>query len=57
MIYMAKKTIKLSQLSKDFAMKSKDVLDTFKDLGLEKKSGAKELIQGLWHSCDPCYSF
>ncbi len=40
MIYMAKKTIKLSQLSKDFAMKSKDVLDTFKDLGLEKKSGA-----------------
>ncbi len=40
MIYMAKKTIKLSQLSKDFAMKSKDVLDAFKDLGLEKKSGA-----------------
>ena len=37
---MAKKTIKLSQLSKDFGMKSKDVLDTFKDLGLEKKSGA-----------------
>ncbi|MBP3606301.1 MAG: translation initiation factor IF-2 [Clostridia bacterium] len=37
---MAKKTIKLSQLSKDFAMKSKDVLDAFKDLGLEKKSGA-----------------
>ncbi len=40
MIYMAKKTIKLSQLSKDFAMKSKDVLDAFKELGLEKKSGA-----------------
>ena len=40
MIYMAKKTIKLSQLSKDFAMKSKDVLDTFKDMGMEKKSGA-----------------
>ena len=37
---MAKKTIKLSQLSKDFAMKSKDVLDTFKDMGMEKKSGA-----------------
>jgi hypothetical protein len=29
---MAKKTMKLSQLSKDFAMKSKDVLDAFKDL-------------------------
>ena len=40
MIYMAKKTMKLSQLSKDFAMKSKDVLDAFKDLGMEKKSGA-----------------
>ena len=37
---MAKKTMKLSQLSKDFAMKSKDVLDAFKDLGMEKKSGA-----------------
>ena len=32
--------MKLSQLSKDFAMKSKDVLDAFKDLGMEKKSGA-----------------
>ncbi len=40
MIYMAKKTIKLAQLSKDFAMKSKDVLDTFKEMGIEKKSGA-----------------
>ena len=30
---MAKKTIKLSQLSKDFAMKSKDVLDAFKEMG------------------------
>ena len=37
---MAKKTIKLSQLSKDFAMKSKDVLDAFKEMGMEKKSGA-----------------
>ncbi len=40
MIYMAKKTIKLAQLSKDFAMKSKDVLDAFKNMGIEKKSGA-----------------
>jgi len=32
--------IKITQLSKDFDMKSKDVLDTFKLLGIEKKSGA-----------------
>ncbi|MBQ8321515.1 MAG: translation initiation factor IF-2 [Clostridia bacterium] len=31
--------VKITQLSKDFNLKSKDVLDTFKDLGLEKKSG------------------
>ena len=31
--------IKITQISKDFDIKSKDVLDTFKELGLEKKSG------------------
>ena len=31
--------IKLTQISKDFNIKSKDVLDAFKDLGIEKKSG------------------
>ena len=30
---------KITQISKDFNIKSKDVLDTFKDLGIEKKSG------------------
>ena len=33
--------IKLSQISKDFNMKSKDVTDAFKEIGFEKKnSGA-----------------
>ena len=32
--------VKVTQISKDFAMKSKDVLDLFKELGLDKKSGA-----------------
>ena len=32
--------VKVTQISKDFNMKSKDVLDLFKELGLEKKSGA-----------------
>ena len=31
--------VKITQLSKDFDMKSKDVLDTLKDYGLEKKTG------------------
>ena len=31
--------IKITQLSKDFSMKSKDITDAFKDLGLDKKSG------------------
>ncbi len=31
--------IKITQISKDFDIKSKDVLDIFKDLGIEKKSG------------------
>jgi len=32
--------IKVTQISKDFNMKSKDITDVFKELGLEKKSGA-----------------
>ena len=31
--------IKITQISKDFDIKSKDVLDTFKELGVEKKTG------------------
>ena len=31
--------IKITQISKDFNIKSKDVIDTFKELGIEKKSG------------------
>ena len=32
-------SIKITQLSKDLALKSKDVLDAFKEIGLDKKSG------------------
>ena len=32
--------VKITQISKDFNIKSKEVLDIFKDLGIEKKSGA-----------------
>ena len=31
--------IKITQISKDFDIKSKDVIDVFKELGIEKKSG------------------
>ena len=31
--------IKITQISKDFNIKSKDLLDTFKEIGIEKKSG------------------
>ena len=31
--------IKLTQISKDFNIKSKDLLDSFKELGIEKKTG------------------
>ena len=38
---MAQTSIKISQITKDFNFKSKDVLDIFStDLGIEKKSGA-----------------
>ncbi|MBR3806117.1 MAG: translation initiation factor IF-2 [Clostridia bacterium] len=32
-------SVKITQISKDFDLKSKDVLDTFKELGIDKKSG------------------
>ena len=38
-IQMTFNPIKITQLSKDFGMKSKDVTDAFKELGLDKKSG------------------
>ena len=31
--------IKITQITKDFDLKSKDVLDTFKEIGIEKKTG------------------
>ena len=31
--------IKITQLSKDFNLKTKDIIDAFHDLGIEKKSG------------------
>ncbi|MBQ9070093.1 MAG: translation initiation factor IF-2 [Clostridia bacterium] len=38
---MAQGSIKISQISKDFNLKTKDITDTFsKDIGIEKKSGA-----------------
>ena len=39
MIPMTNTPIKITQISKDFDIKSKDVLDAFKELGVEKKSG------------------
>ena len=38
MNYMAK-TMKISELSRDFAMKSKDVIDTFRAVNIDKNSG------------------
>ena len=32
-------SVKIAQISKDFNIKTKDVLDAYKDLGIEKKSG------------------
>ena len=37
---MAQIQIKITQISKDFNLKSKDVTDGFKDVGIDKKSGA-----------------
>ena len=34
------KVMKISELSRDFAMKAKDIIESFKDLNIEKNSGA-----------------
>ena len=39
-IQMTFNPVKITQLSKDFGLKSKDITDAFKELGLDKKSGA-----------------
>ena len=39
MILMPQISVKITQISKDFNLKSKDVLDAFKEIGLDKKSG------------------
>lgn len=36
---MAQGTTKITQISKDFEMKSKDVLDALREMGIDKKSG------------------
>ena len=38
--YMAQAQLKITQISKDFNLKSKEVTDAFKDVGIDKKSGA-----------------
>ena len=38
-IQMTFNPVKITQLSKDFGLKSKDITDAFKELGLDKKSG------------------
>ena len=37
---MASNNVKLSQLSKDFNIKGKDIIDFLKTLGMDKKTGA-----------------
>ena len=37
--YMPQAQVKIAQISKDFNLKSKDVIDSFKELGIEKKVG------------------
>ena len=37
--------VKITQISKDFDIKSKDVLDAFKEIGVEKKSGASADVE------------
>ncbi len=46
MTFMAeKKSIKVTQISKDFNIKTKDVSDIFKEVGLDKKTGASVEIE------------
>ena len=44
---MAQTQLKITQLSKDFNLKSKEVIDGFKDVGIDKKSGAAADIDEL----------
>ena len=37
--YMPQAQVKIAQISKDFNLKSKDIIDSFKELGIEKKVG------------------
>ncbi len=39
MTYMPQAQVKIAQISKDFNLKSKDVIDSFKELGFDKKVG------------------
>ena len=46
MTFMAeKKSIKVTQISKDFNIKTKDVSDIFKEVGLDKKTGASVEVE------------
>ena len=47
MTYMAQAQLKITQISKDFNLKSKEVIDGFKEVGIEKKSGAAADIDEL----------
>ena len=41
MTFMAeKKSIKVTQISKDFNLKTKDLTDVFKEIGFEKKNSS-----------------
>ena len=40
-----KKSIKITQISKDFNIKTKDVSDIFKEVGLDKKTGASVEVE------------
>ena len=40
-----KKSIKVTQISKDFNIKTKDVSDIFKEVGLDKKTGASVEVE------------
>ena len=42
---MPQAAVKITQISKDFDIKSKDVLDAFKEIGIEKKSGGSADVE------------
>ena len=47
MTYMAQVQLKITQISKDFNLKSKEVIDGFKAVGIDKKSGAAADVEEL----------